>query len=468
MRFRPLGNRGRFPHPVKVNDSILCLVRKYNQPGPRYTSYPTALQFTSAVDKEVLVAEAGVSQAPLSLYFHIPFCETLCWFCGCTTVITLDRAQGDRYVAALIREMELLSPVLGRRRPVAQLHFGGGTPSFLTPEQLNRLGEAIHRHFTILPDAECSVELDPRTVTAEKIRSFRRIGFNRASMGIQDCNPAVQQAIHRLQSNEQNRQTFAWLRAEGYHSINVDLIYGLPRQTIDTFRDTLTEVLSYQPDRYAVFSYAHVPWMKPAQKIVERQVLPSPETKLSLLALVIETLTEAGYLYIGMDHFARPNDELAVAQRERTLHRNFQGYSTRAGLDIAGFGMSAISQTGRTYRQNYKELPEYYAALEKGVLPIERGYILNEEDQRRRTLIMNLMCSMELDVVSLSQKIGVDVATHYAGELASLEEMVADGLLEPTSVGYRVTDVGRLLIRNIAMKFDAYLPQTRGRHSKTI
>ncbi|MDX2111608.1 MAG: oxygen-independent coproporphyrinogen III oxidase [Verrucomicrobiota bacterium] len=453
---------------MKIAPHTLDLVRKYNQPGPRYTSYPTALQFTPEVDRTALVADAAAGKKPLSLYFHLPFCESLCWFCGCTTVITLDRKLADQYLDYLEKEMALMAPILGEGRSVAQLHFGGGSPSFLEPAQIRRLGHAIHRYFKLEPDAECGVELDPRTLNEEKVVAFKEIGFNRASMGVQDCNPEVQQAIHRIQPREMNVRAFDWLRQYGYGSVNIDLIYGLPKQTLDTFRATLHEVLQYTPDRFAVFSYAHVPWMKPAQKILERHELPIPETKLALLGLIIETLTEAGYDYIGMDHFAKHQDELAVSQRNKTLHRNFQGYSTRAGLDIAAFGMSAISETAGTYRQNFKELPDYYAAIDQGKHPIERGYVLTAEDLRRRDIIMHLMCMMELNYAETSQRIGVDFASTYAAELASLDAKEADGLVVRGADSLKVTESGRLLIRNIAMHFDAYLQSSPQRHSKTI
>ena len=336
----------------------LALVRKYNVAGPRYTSYPPATKFTDGITWDQLRSKIEANnQSPrdLSLYFHIPFCETLCWFCGCTTVITLNHDKGRDYVDQLSREIATLAPLLHPERRVVQLHFGGGSPTFLRPDEIRRLGESIHRHFQFAPDIEASVEVDPRRLTRDHMVAFREIGFHRASMGVQDFDPKVQEAIHRIQPREMTQQAMDWMRELGFTSINVDLIYGLPEQTVSSFNRTLDSVLEMKPDRFAVFSYAHVPWIKPAQKIVESKALPTPETKLELLKLVIEKLTEAGhYVYIGMDHFAKPDDELAVAQRSKRLQRNFQGYSTRAGSDIYGFGMSSISQIQDAYWQNEK------------------------------------------------------------------------------------------------------------------
>jgi oxygen-independent coproporphyrinogen-3 oxidase len=451
----------------------LELVRKYNVPGPRYTSYPTAPQFTEATPAGALVEAIGRDNQgtvrPLSLYFHLPFCETLCWFCGCTTVITLKRDAATDYVGFLEKEMTLIQRQLNPDRRVAQMHFGGGTPTFLPPAVIRRLGEAIHSRFQFAADSENSVEVDPRRITRDHVRAFRELGCNRASLGVQDTNPEVQLAIHRLQPMDVTRQAFDWMREEGYHSISVDLIFGLPHQTADSFARTIDDVLSLRPDRLAVFSYAHVPWIKPSQRIFEKQAtLPSTEEKLKMLSTAVKKLTAAGMVYIGMDHFARADDELAVAQREGTLQRNFQGYSTHAGASIYGFGMSSISQTGDSYRQNLKELPEYQAALEAGRLPFERGLILSEEDRLRRQVIMRIMCDRRIDYAELSRRLGVDFAARFAGEIASLDDLAADGLLQRTPEGFVVTGVGALLIRIIAMRFDAYLEKEPRRFSKTV
>ncbi len=450
----------------------LELIKKYSVPGPRYTSYPPATQFKDAADLGVLAEKIrgmNASGRDLSLYYHLPFCETLCWFCGCTTVITTDHKVSGKYLDYLDREMALVQPLIDSKRKVSQLHFGGGTPTFLAPDELRRLGKMIHSRFAFSDDLEAGVEIDPRRVVKDHIVALREIGFNRASMGVQDNNPVVQKAVHRIQPFEITKQTVEWLRETGFSSINIDLIYGLPHQTPQSFEKTLDEVLTLQPDRFAVFNYAHVPWMKPAQKILENQILPTPETKLQVLKMTIEKLTSNGYAYIGMDHFAKESDELATSQRGKTLQRNFQGYSTRGGTDIYAFGMSAISQAGDVYWQNIKELPDYYASIDAGRYPWTRNYVLTPEDEIRRTTIMRLMCDLGLDYPAMSKALGINFKEHFAKEIASLDEMEADGLLVKTPEGIAITDLGRLLIRNIAMKFDEYLPkQTERRFSKTI
>jgi oxygen-independent coproporphyrinogen III oxidase len=350
-----------------------------------------------------------------------------------------------------------------------QLHFGGGTPTFLSPAELREIGQMIRSRFKYSQEIEAGVEVDPRRVGRDHIQALRDAGFNRASMGVQDHNPEVQKAIHRIQPFEQTKQVVDWLRETGFQSINLDLIYGLPHQTVASFEKTIDDVLTLKPNRFAVFSYAHVPWIKPAQKILEDKILPSPETKLALLKLTIERLTSEGYVYIGMDHFAREDDELAIAQKQKTLQRNFQGYSTRGGADIYSFGMSSISQADGIYWQNIKELPEYYASVDAGKLPWHKGYVLTEEDRIRRWTIMRLMCDLGLDYAAMSKTLGIDFEKHFAAELASLDEVEGDGLIVKTPAGLAVTDFGRLLIRNIAMRFDAYLPkQNERRYSRTI
>jgi len=451
----------------------LDLVKKYNVPGPRYTSYPPATKFTDAISWEQLstkIEENNRAPRDLSVYFHIPFCETLCWFCGCTTVITLNHEKGMGYVEALGREVAKMAPKLNPARKAVQLHFGGGSPTFLRPDEIRRLGEIIHQHFTFSTDIEASVEVDPRRLTRDHMVALREIGFNRASMGVQDFNPKVQEAIHRIQPREMTHQAMDWMRELGYNSINLDLIYGLPFQTPKSFNETLDIVLTMKPDRLAVFSYAHVPWIKPSQKILEREVLPTPETKLEVLKLVIEKLTADGqYVYIGMDHFAKPTDELAVAQREKKLQRNFQGYSTRAGSDIYAFGMSSISQIPDAYWQNEKELPKWQEAVDAGKVPLNRAYFVTDEDKIRRETIMRVMCDLSLDFAAMSQKLGINFEQHFAKELAALVPFEADGLVKRNPAGLEVTDAGRLFIRNIAMCFDNTLaPEGQRRHSRTI
>lgn len=450
----------------------LALVEKYNQPGPRYTSYPPATKFTDTVTWDALLPRIEANnrtERDLSLYFHIPFCETLCWFCGCTTVITLNHDKGARYVETLGREIATLAPLLNPKRKAVQLHFGGGSPTFLRPAEMRRLGEHIHRHFTFAPDLEASVEVDPRRLTRDHLAALREIGFNRASMGVQDFDPQVQEAVHRIQPVEMTRQAMDWMRELGYGSINLDLIYGLPHQTVESWNRTLDIVLDMRPDRLAVFSYAHVPWIKPAQKILVNKVLPPAGTKLQLLKLVIERLTAGGYVYIGMDHFARPDDELAVAQREKKLQRNFQGYSTRAGSDIYAFGMSSISQIPEAYWQNEKELVPWQAAVDAGRVPLHKACLVTPEDRVRRETIMRVMCDLSLDYAAMGAKLDINFTDHFAKELATLDDLEADGLIRRSTSGLEVTNIGRLFIRNIAMRFDNQLaPPGERRHSRTI
>ena len=450
----------------------LDLVRKYNVPGPRYTSYPPATHFSDHMRPEHILEAVRANNTvarDLSLYFHLPFCYSLCWYCGCTTVITTQQGRSATYLDYLRKELALLTPFLHRDRRVVQLHFGGGSPTFLMPEELRALGRMIHGCFTLDDDAEAGVEIDPRRLTRDHVVALREAGFNRASLGVQDHNPVVQQAVHRIQPYEVTKQSVDWVREAGFQSVNIDLIYGLPHQTPASFERTLDEVLTLKPDRFAVFNYAYVPWIKPAQKIIKEETLPTADTKLAILKLTIEKLTSEGFVYIGMDHFARVDDELAVAQRQKTLQRNFQGYSTRGGADIYAFGMSSISQAGDAYWQNHKELPSYYAALDASRLPIAKGYVLTDDDRIRRHTIMRLMCDLSLDFPALSRALELDFTTYFAPELASLEDLIADGLIERSAAGLTVTHLGRLFIRNVAMRFDAHLArETERRYSRTI
>lgn len=447
----------------------LKLIEKYNRPGPRYTSYPPANHFTEHKDFSGLLRSLSEEQAPLSLYFHLPFCETLCWFCGCNMITSLDKSRADDYLDLLEKELALYEPLIASGRKAEQLHFGGGTPNFFGADQIDRLAELIDRHFKFSADAEKSVELDPRRLTAPQVEAFARMGITRASFGVQDCDPDVQKSIHRIQPQSVNVEAMDLLRSNGFESINLDLIYGLPKQSPDSFNRTIDDVLSLQPDRFAVFNYAHVPWMAPAQKILERIGLPDAETKMQLLKLCIERLAEAGYVYIGMDHFALPSDELVVAQQEGTLQRNFQGYSTRAGVEICGFGISSISQGANGFRQNVKDLESYRARVEAGTIPVAKGYALTEEDKLRADVIMRLMCDMALDFEVMGKKWSIDFRSHFAVALGQFEGFVKDGLLKWTETGCRVTDHGRLFIRNLAMCFDAYLePSSESRYSRTV
>lgn len=454
---------------MQLTAKDLQLIEKYNRPGPRYTSYPPANHFREYADPSPLMAGVESGEAPLSLYFHLPFCETLCWFCGCHQITTLERNRGDDYLDLLEKELSLFANHLPSGREAVQMHFGGGTPNFFSAKQIQRLGGLIDRHFNFSTDAEKSVELDPRRLSLEQVEAFAQIGLKRASFGVQDSNPEVQKAIHREQPHEMNIAAMENLRANGFDSINMDLIYGLPLQTPDSFSATLDEVLELKPDRFAVFNYAHVPWMRPAQKLLERAGLPDARTKLELLKLCIERLTAAGYVYIGMDHFALPSDELVKAQKAQTLQRNFQGYSTRAGVEICGFGISSISQGAHSFRQNVKDLETYRAVLSQGRLPISKGYELSDEDRLRADVIMRLMCDLSLNYEVMSKKWGIDFEKHFDHALSQLKEPWEDGLIDWASWGFSVTDRGRFFIRNLAMCFDAYLePAPVDRYSKTV
>lgn len=449
----------------------LNLIRKYNQPGPRYTSYPTAPHFSEETDKAQLAAQTETENSDLSLYFHIPFCRSLCWFCGCTKIITTQQNKADHYLDLLEKEISLFLPRIQPGRKVRQLHFGGGTPNYLTPEQIDRFSRFLHTHFDFHPDAELSTELDPRTLTQEHIDAFKRLGINRASMGVQDVKPEVQEAVHRIQTDTHNRNALQWLRDAGITSCNLDLIYGLPKQTPESFEETLHHILDYSPDRLAVFSYAHVPWIMPAQKILEAKDLPEPESKLKMLEKIITILTDNGYHYVGMDHFAKQDDPLTLAQKNGTLQRNFQGYSTHGGVEICAFGMSSISQTSRSYRQNFKDITDYGQAVSEDHYPIDRGILLTDEDILRRDIIMSIMCQLHLDYSAKSKQHSIDFTQHFADAIKSLKPMADDGLLELNNDSLQVTNQGRLFIRNIAMAFDAYLQSNnpaQGKFSKTV
>ncbi|MGM0557238.1 MAG: oxygen-independent coproporphyrinogen III oxidase [Myxococcota bacterium] len=463
--------------PAKQTDDSLRvdadLLRKYSVSGPRYTSYPTALHFDEAVDAaridEVLAAEQNAGR-PLSIYFHLPFCRKLCWYCACHKIVTGDRERADTYLDDLERELELKRPWI-EGRPVTQVHLGGGTPTFFSPTQIERLGALIHRYFDIRPDAEMGVEIDPREFTKDHALALKAVGFNRASLGIQDNNQRVQEAINRVQPHHLNEQAVSTLRELGFGSLNVDLIYGLPHQTEEGFEKTLDEVLELGPDRFAIYSYAHVPWISPSQKLLETESLPGPEEKLALLKLTIETISSAGYDYIGMDHFARPDDSLAVALREGTLRRNFQGYSTGKGVDIMGFGISAISQSRTSYFQNEKDIDAFEASVRDDDIPVVRGVVLSEDDKIRRAAIMDVMCKTTVDFKGFSRRHGVQFDQYFEREIAALDELERDGLVERHADSLRITRMGRLFIRNIAMCFDDYLRKRDDRthrYSKTV
>ena len=442
------------------------LLRRYDRPGPRYTSYPTAPQFHAGFGERELREVATASNGDpiprrLSLYVHVPFCESPCFYCGCNRIITRDKARGEAYLARLYREIALTAGLFDRDREVIQLHFGGGTPNFLSPAQLRDVVDTLRSHFRFsdAADRDISIELDPRFVDADDIAALGKIGFNRASFGVQDFDPAVQEAVNRIQSVEQTRAVIDACRGNGFRSVNVDLIYGLPNQTPDGFARTLDTVAEMRPDRVAVYGYAHMPHLFKPQKQLDASLLPSGETKLALLQLAIEKLTAAGYLYIGMDHFALPDDELALAQARGGLHRNFMGYTTHADSDLVGLGVSAISHIGDSFSQNPRDLPSWQAALDEGRLPVFRGMRMNEDDQLRADLIQQLMCQGEIPVAALERRYAIDFAEYFALALDRLAPLAEDGLVRVEEQRIVVTSRGRLLLRNIAMCFDHYLVQ---------
>lgn len=440
----------------------LALLKKYDAPGPRYTSYPTAPLFSSSFTHEDFLQEIHATNgseatSDISLYFHFPFCDTLCYFCGCTMMVTRDRGRIAEYLRYLKREIDMIAPLIGRNRKVTQIHWGGGTPTHLSPDELLDIGEYIKAKFRIDPDVEMSVEIDPRELTQQHLGTLRHVGFNRMSMGVQDFDERVQKAVNRIQPEELSLQVLKWAEALDFQSINIDLIYGLPFQTVASFETTVRKVLHFSPDRIAVFNYAHVPWMKKHQQLIHPEDLPSPEQKLDILKMTIEVLASHGYEYIGMDHFAKPTDELAIAQKQKTLYRNFQGYSTRSGADLYGFGMSSISHFQNIYAQNEKTLQEYYKAIDAGHPATHVGYRMTDDDHIRKHVIMRLMCDLELDKGDVEQRFGIVFDEYFAPSLEALGRFVEDGLVELHSHKIVIAGAGRLLLRNIAMCFDAYL-----------
>lgn len=439
------------------------LIRRHDGNGPRYTSYPTAMQFTPAHGPAAHAAAmrhcAAAIGAPLSLYVHVPFCESPCFYCGCNRVITRDHARGDDYVERLIREAALQAALLPGRPKVEQLHFGGGTPTFLSIAQLQRLLDGLDTHFHLARDAgrEYSIEIDPRSITPATLAELAQLGFNRASFGIQDFDTAVQDAVNRRQSYAEVAALIDAARAAGFESLSADLIYGLPRQTAAGFARTLDQVIALRPDRISTYAYAHVPERFKAQRQIRIDELPDGETRLALLNLSIERLLAAGYQYIGMDHFALPQDELARALRDGSLQRNFQGYATRAGLDLIGLGVSAISSIGDSYGQNARSLADWNTAIDAGRLAIDRGLLLTAEDRLRRDVIAALMCDGRLRFADIEAVHRIDFRRHFVAELARFDAMAADGLVVIDHSGITVTPTGRYLLRAIAMPFDAYL-----------
>ncbi len=451
------------------------VIRRFDVNGPRYTSYPTADRFVEAFDADAYRlwlgkrTVGGISR-PLSLYVHIPFCNTICYYCACNKIITKDHGRSAKYLKYLDKEIALQSDYLEGSHDVVQLHWGGGTPTFLSHDEMRRLMASINEHFRLLPNGEYSIEVDPRKVDQATVALLGELGFNRMSLGVQDFDPTVQAAVNRIQSLEETESVLRAARANGFKSISVDLIYGLPKQNVISFNRTLEEVIRLSPDRLSIYNYAHLPSLfKPQRRIAEAE-LPSADAKLQILQLAIRRLTEAGYVYIGMDHFAKPDDELAVAQRQGRLHRNFQGYSTHAECDMMSFGISSISKVGPTYSQNVKTLDEYYDRLDSGVLPILRGIELTPDDLLRRSIIQALMCHFEVSIEGLEVAHLIDFKKYFAAEIADLREMEKAGLIRLDDHWISVLPRGRLLVRAIAMVFDRYLraDRERARYSKVI
>jgi oxygen-independent coproporphyrinogen III oxidase len=452
-----------------------ALIRRLDRSGPRYTSYPTADRFNADFGyRDYLQAVAGLrtrgSAKPLSLYLHIPFCDTVCYYCACNKIVTKNRDKATVYLSYLKREVEMQGRLFTGMNQIEQLHFGGGTPTYLSDAQMEELMLHLRRCFQFAPDAvgEYSIEVDPRTVTRERVLSLRRQGFNRISLGVQDYDPQVQAAVNRIQPEHETQAIIDAAREAGFRSVSIDLIYGLPKQDLTSMAQTLAKVIKAGPDRIAVYNYAHLPQLfKPQRRILEAE-LPNADTRLAMLGLCIATLRQAGYVYIGMDHFARPGDDLAIAQAQGRLHRNFQGYSTHADMDLVSCGVSAISAVAATYSQNVKTLEAYYDLIDRNELPIERGIRLNMDDVLRRTIIQMLMCQFELSIPSIEEAYPIVFADYFAAELKQLEQLAHDGLVTLEPQWLSVTPKGRILIRNVCMVFDRYLGAGPARHSRTI
>ncbi|MBO9539906.1 oxygen-independent coproporphyrinogen III oxidase [bacterium] len=459
-------------HPYVLPREIL---ERYNTSGPRYTSYPTAPEWSDAFGREDALRAIAENQesrkdTPLSLYVHLPFCHKLCYYCGCNMLVTKQQDLVERYLDAVIREIDLTAKLI-RHRPVVQIHWGGGTPTYLNSEQLSRLYGAIAERFTIDPEAEVSIEVHPPVTTFEQLETLAKLGFNRLSMGIQDFDPEVQQAVNRIQPFEQTQALIEKARELGFVSINTDLMYGLPFQNATRFGETLEKIHRLRPDRIALFNYAHVPWLKPHQNLIKEETLPTPEEKIALFELAIDSLLAHGYRYIGMDHFALEENELSKAQADRTLRRNFMGYTTRADSDLYSFGVSSISDLDAVYYQNPRKLMDYLTAMETDELPASRGMRLSADDRLRRDVINRLIGHCYLDKAELETLHGIEFDAYFGAELEKLQPLAEDGLLTIETDALKVTPRGQLLLRNICMAFDAYLgeqvPGTR-KFSRTL
>jgi oxygen-independent coproporphyrinogen III oxidase len=458
-----------------VLDIDIDLIKKYDKPGPRYTSYPTAPHFHESFTHEnyldeVIKTNQERDLPDLSLYFHLPFCDTLCYFCGCNMIVTRNRERIGRYIEYLKREIDMLRTHISPDRKAVQLHWGGGTPTHLNPDEIVDLSSYINAGFDVHADVEAGCEIDPRELTKDHLIALRNGGFNRISMGVQDFNEKVQKAVNRIQPEDLTRKVIGWVRELGFASMNLDLMYGLPFQSAKTFEKTIDTIIDVDPDRIALFNFAYVPWMKKHQKVIRLQDLPVPEEKLDILKMSTEKLTRAGYVFIGMDHFAKPDDELTLALKEKKLYRNFQGYSTHAGADVYAMGITSISQFGRIYAQNIKKEKKYHAALDKGTLPIAKGFYLSDDDLLRRRVITKLMCDFELDFASIEKEFDIDFETYFDWGLNNFDAMIADNLLSIENRMLKVTQMGRLLIRNIAINFDGYIERKEdsARYSRTV
>ena len=454
------------------------LLQKFDVPGPRYTSYPTADRFVEAFGAEDYIQaleqrRSGVAKAtamPLSLYVHIPFCESLCYYCACNKIITKHHNRAAEYLRYLSREVDLHVAHVGKGHVVSQLHLGGGSPTFLSDNEIRELMTLLRRSFTLAPGGEYSIEIDPRTVDAARLRNLAELGFNRLSFGVQDFDPAVQKAVHRIQPAEQVFSLMATARELGFESVNVDLIYGLPMQTPESFDRTLAQVVDLRPDRIALYAYAHLPErFKPQRRIIAAE-LPTGASKVSMLSRSLSAFLDAGYVYVGMDHFALPQDALAVAKRQGRLHRNFQGYSTQPDCDLIALGVSSIGRVGATYSQNAKTLEEYYDLLDQGRLPVVRGLAVSRDDLVRRAVIMAVMCQGQVQFESVDLAYLIDFKTYFASEMNALADLAAQGLVELNDTGIQVTPTGWFFVRAIAMVFDRYLQtdRTRAKFSKII
>lgn len=462
-------------NPTPLWDSQL--IQTYNIAGPRYTSYPTAPQLSSTFTQPQLhsaIQQSSQSQSPLSLYFHIPFCDTVCYYCACNKIITANKQHAAPYLERLYKEMAMQSAPINNQsteRPkiVEQLHWGGGTPTFISDTEKRQLMAETRKHFHLLDDdsGDYSIEVHPGRMNVESIAVLRELGFNRLSMGVQDFNPAVQQAVNRFNSIEQVSELISAAHREQFHSISMDIIYGLPLQTVDSIKATLQQVIALSPDRLSLFNYAHMPHLFKTQRLkIAQSSLPTPEEKLQMLQYAIDTLCKAGYIYIGMDHFAKPNDSLVLAQQQGLLQRNFQGYSTHGNCDLLAFGVSAISSVGNSLVQNHKAIADYNRSIDAGKLPLSRGLTLNSDDLLRKQVIMQLICHFKLDISAIEKKYGIEFSNYFASELIQLQQMLKDGLIKLDRRVIQVLEPGRLLIRAICMVFDAYIGREVNQQAK--